>query len=123
MDIRLRTTRTLKVTEVQISDQEREHLAQLYQDARYESLLNVMERCCIELETAHLNTSMNEPEAILGGHLVAKAAWLLFQYLQRQVKSSHDMRMGDEDEGRPEPTLDEVLQSIEGLPSSISQKY
>jgi hypothetical protein len=115
MEVRLRTTRTLKVTDVRVSDQEREHLAQLYQDARYESLLNCMERACIEIETAHLNTSVNEPEAVLGGHILAKATWLFFQYVQKQVKSSHDMQLVEE-HPEEEPSLEDVLQGVEGIP-------
>ena len=114
MEIRLRTTRKMKVTEVKVTDQEMEHLAQLHDDARYESLLNVMERACIEIETAHLNTSIADPEAILGGHLMSKASWLFFQYIQKQVLHSYHARTLA-DEPVQEPTLEETFQGVEGL--------
>jgi hypothetical protein len=101
------------VTEVQVSAEERENLAQLYSDPRYETLLNVMERACIELDTAHLNTPIGDPEAVLGGHAVAKAGWLFYLYVQKQIVSAYNTRTGDE-EAQPEPTLEEVLQGVEG---------
>jgi len=113
MDIRVRTARTLKVTELRISDEEQQALADLYRDSRYEALLNVMERACIELETAHFNTSLGDPELILGGHAVTKAAWLLFTYFQRQVQNAYNSRTADEEGPSIPPTLDEFLQGIE----------
>jgi hypothetical protein len=112
MDVRLRTTRTLKVTEVKISEEERAELAELYKDARYNSLLNVMERACIEVETAHLNTSVGQPEEILGGHSVTKAAWLFFLYVQKQVLSAYNSRAATE-EPEESPTLNDYLQGVE----------
>lgn len=112
MQVKLRTTRTLKVTEVALSSEERENLAQLYNDPRYEALLNVMERACIELDTAHLNTPIGEPEAILGGHAVSKAAWRFFIYVQKQILSAYNTRT-DTGEEAPAPSLDEFLQGVE----------
>jgi hypothetical protein len=114
MEIRLRKTRTLKVTEVAISDEERESLAQLYTDPRYEFLLNVMERACIELETAHFNTSVGDPEGILGGHALAKSSWLFFTWVQKTVLSSYRSR--EDQEEPPEPAkLEDLLQGVEGF--------
>lgn len=114
MDVRARTTRTLKVTEIAVSDEERELLAQLFKDSRYQALLDVMERACIEVETAHFRVSMGDPEAILGGFAVAKASWSFFTYVQRQVQNAYLSRAAAEDEGPTEPpTLEEYLQSVE----------
>lgn len=116
MEVRIRKTRTLKVTEVKISEEEQEQLAQLYKDSRYEALLNVMERACIEMESAHFGVPMGEPEAILGGFAVAKACWFFFTYIQRQCQNAYLSRAAA-DEGPEElpPTLEEVLQGVEGL--------
>lgn len=114
MEIRLRTTRTLKVTELKISPEERAGLAQLFNDPRYENLLNVMERACIELETAHFNTSVGNPEEILGGHAVAKAAWLFFTYVQKQVCNAYNTIEPEEGQA-PEASLDEMLQGVQGF--------
>lgn len=113
MEVRVRSTRTLKVTEVRISDEERAELAELYKDLRYNTLLNVMERACIELETAHFNTSVGQPEEILGGHAIAKASWLFFAYVQKQVLNSYNSRAAATEEPQEPPTLDELLQGVE----------
>jgi hypothetical protein len=95
-----------------VSPEEKEQLAQLFTDPRYEALLNVMERACIELDTAHLNTSVGEPEAILGGHAVAKAGWKFFLYVQKQIVSAYNTRTGETEEA-PQPTLEDLLQGVE----------
>ncbi|HET6220185.1 MAG TPA: hypothetical protein VFE27_24365 [Acidobacteriaceae bacterium] len=112
MELKIRTTRTLKVTEVRVSPETQELLAQLHMDSRYQALLDVMEQACIELETAHLNTSPGEPEAVLGGHCMAKASWLFFTYVQKQVFNAYSTRTGTEEEPPEKPSLDDVLQGI-----------
>lgn len=114
MDIRLRKTRTLKVTELVVSSEEKEAMAQLYTDPRYEFLLNVMERACIELETAHFNTSVGDPEGILGGHALAKSAWLFFTWVQKSVLNSYRTREDDEEPVEP-ASLEDMLQGVEGF--------
>lgn len=115
MELRQRKTRTLKVTDIKVSDEERMQLADLYQDARYEALLNLMERGCIELETAHFNTSVGDPEAVLGGHLMAKASWLFFQYIQKWVAYAYNAREADRRQAEePEPSFEDMVQSVEG---------
>ena len=120
MEIRLRSTRTLKVTEVEISAEEKEQLAQLYDDPRYTALLNVMERGCISLETAHFNTSVGNPEEILGGHALAKSAWLFFTYIQKQVDNAYHTRTRDEEESPP-PSLETLIQGVEPFDLSEGQ--
>lgn len=116
MEPRIRTTRTLKVTEVIVTPEEREQLAQLYPDPRYKALLDVMERACIEIETAHLNTPMGNPEEILGGHCMSKGVWLFFQYIQKQVAVAFNINeaenSGEEGENPPPATLNDVLQGV-----------
>ena len=112
--IRARKTRKLRVTEPAISAEEKRNLAELYKDARYESLLNVMERACVEVETAHFNTPLGDTETILGGHLLAKGTWLFFQYVQRLVLNAYNTREGEPEPEAP-PSLEEMLQSVEGF--------
>jgi hypothetical protein len=111
MELKLRTTRTLKITELQVSPEEKELLAQLSQDPRYEALLNVMERACIEIDAGMVNAPVNDPEGVLGAHCVAKAAWKMFTYIQRQVLNAYHTRETGELE-QSAPTLEETLQSI-----------
>lgn len=108
----IRTTRTLKVTEVKISPENQAQLANLYQNAEYQALLDVMEQGCIELETAHLNTPLGDPEAILGGHAVAKAAWLFFTYVQKQVARAYSSQIDRDEAGEP-ASLNDLLQGVE----------
>jgi hypothetical protein len=64
------------------------------------------------LDTAHLNTSLSDPEAILGGHALAKAAWLFFIYVQKQVIRAHSGEIDDEEAPEPAPLAD-LLQSYQ----------
>jgi len=112
MEIRLRSTRTLKVTELTLSAEEKEQLAQLYDDPSYNALLNVMERACISLETAHFNTGVGNPEEILGGHALARGVWLFFAYIQKQVDNAYHTRTRDEQESPP-PSFEDMVQGVE----------
>lgn len=114
MEVRIRTTRSLKVTETVPSPEEKEALAQLYDDPRYIALLNAMERSIISLETSHFNTDVGNPEAILGGHALTKAAWLFFTYTQKQVSNAYHTRSRDEQEVAP-PSLEEMIQGVESI--------
>lgn len=107
----IRKTRSLKVTEIEIPPEEKEHLAQLAMDPRYAAVLNVMERACIELDTALINVSTGDPEAILGAHAVSKAGWLFFVYVQRQVQNALYARTGEEEPERP--SLEDLIQGVE----------
>jgi hypothetical protein len=112
MEARLRTTRTLKVTEIIVTDEEKAQLAQLAADPRYQALLNVMERSCIELETAHFNLPVGDPEAVLGGHCLTKGVWLFFTYVQKQVLNASYTRTKEEGEETP-ASLEDVIQGVE----------
>ena len=114
MQLTIRSTRSLKATEIMISNEERAHLAQLAMDPRYESLLSVMERACIQLDTAMINCSSGEPESVLGAHCVSKAGWLLFTYFQKQVLNCYNTQPGEQEEVSP-PSLNDVLQGVEAL--------
>lgn len=116
MDVRIRSTRSLKVTEIKVSEEELIQLAELFKDSRYHALLNVMERACIEIETSHFNVPMTDPEGILGGFAVAKACWFFFGYIQRQVQYAFMSRSASPEEVEEElepPTMEAYLQGVE----------
>lgn len=113
MELNIRTTRTLKVTEVRVSLEAEGQLAELHMNPSYNALLDVMERACIELETAHFNTAVGDPEAVLGGHCIAKSAWLFFTYVQKQVFNAYSRRIGTEEEPTEPAGLDDMLQGVE----------
>lgn len=110
----LREGRTLKVTEVRLTPEEIDQLAALYKDARYESLLNVMERACIELDTLLVNTPVGEREHIIGAHAVSKASWLFFTYVQKQVLNAYSSQSREEGQSTP-PSLSDIAQSLMGI--------
>lgn len=111
----LRRTRTLKVTEVAISDDECIEIAALYKSSHWQALLNVMERACISIETGLINAPVGNPDEILGAHAVTKAAWLFFQYVQKEVYSSYNRQM-QEPAGQEETPLNDLIQGVEGMP-------
>jgi len=111
----IRKTRTLKVTEVRVSEEHRQMLAALHKDARYEALLDLMERACISIDTALINAPIGNPEEILGAHAVSKSAWLFFTYVQKQVLNAYIAQTMEPGEGQP-ASLEEMVQSVEGLP-------
>lgn len=112
MEVLVRTARTLKVTEQRLSPEEQGQLAELALDPRYQALVNVMERACIEIDTGHLNTPPGNPEEVLGGHCVAKAAWSFFVYVQRQVQNAYNARAGESDENQTPVEIDDWLQGV-----------
>lgn len=114
MEPTIRKTRTLKVTEIKLSEEEISDIALLFTDPRYQSLLNVMERACISIDTAFLETPIGDVETVLGGHAVSKAAWKFFEYVQKQVFSAYHSRTQT---AQPveEPTFADLVQSVEGV--------
>lgn len=121
MEVLIRKTRTLRPTEIKLGDDEIEQLSQLYADPRYEALLNVMERACISLDTAHLDTPTSDPETVLGGHCVCKAAWFFYTYVQRQILAAYHMRTGAQPP-EEKPNLDDLLQGVGGIPDMESDQ-
>lgn len=113
MEARLRTTRTLKVTDIEVTPEEIAQLAQLAADPRYVALLNVMERACISIDTAHLNTPVGDPESVLGGHCLSKGVWLFFTYVQKQVLNASYTGAQEDDVEQSPASLEEVIQGVE----------
>jgi hypothetical protein len=116
----IRKTRTLKVTEIKLTEEELTDIALLFTDPRYQSLLNVMERACISIDTAHLDTPTGEVETVLGGHCVAKAGWLFFQYVQKQVYSAYHTRTQME-EPAEKPSFADLVQGVEGMQGVMNE--
>jgi len=73
-----------------------------------------MERSCIELDTAFINTPVGYPESILGAHCVSKAGWLFFTYVQKVVLNAYIQQTGEQEVETPPPSLNDVLQGVEG---------
>jgi hypothetical protein len=48
-------------------------------------LLDVMEQCCIEIESTLINTEADDEKAVLANHKMSKAAWQIFTHFQGRI--------------------------------------
>ncbi len=48
-------------------------------------LLDVMEQCCIEIESVLINTNADDEAAVLANHKMSKAAWQMFTHFQERI--------------------------------------
>jgi hypothetical protein len=51
-------------------------------------LLDVLEQCCIELETKLINTEAESEAEVLANHKMTKAAWMLFTHMQHKINEA-----------------------------------
>lgn len=109
----IREHRTLSVKDQALTEAELAMLSELSMDPRYQVLLDVMERACIEQETALINCPVEQPERILGEHAVSQAAWKFFTYIQRQVQNAHIHRTGIQAEPEPLSETERILGPFE----------
>jgi hypothetical protein len=82
----IRTERKFGVTS-QLSAQQRRNLMTVRNSLEWPDVLDVMEMCCIEVETQLINTSADEEREVLANHKMAKAAWIIFTHLQEKIDS------------------------------------
>lgn len=110
MSLAIRSTRTLKVTDVKLTQEQIVQLARLSLDPGYETLLNVMEAACISIDTALINAAPGQPEEVLGAHAISRAAWQFFTYVQKQVVYAYNSRAGDEEVIPERPSMEDIFQ-------------
>ena len=82
----IRTERRFGVT-AELKPVQRMRLASLYNSDVWPDALDVMEQCCIEIETELLNTSVSEKAAVLARHQSAQNAWKIFTHFQEKIKT------------------------------------
>lgn len=51
----------------------------------WQDLLDVMEQCCIEIESVLINTNADDEKAVLANHKMSKAAWQIFAHFQERI--------------------------------------
>lgn len=51
----------------------------------WQDLLDVMEQCCIEVESVLINTDADDEKAVLANHKMSKAAWQMFTHFQERI--------------------------------------
>lgn len=113
MPLTVRTTRTLKATDIKFTPEQIQQLARLSLDPGYQTLVDLMEAACISIDTAMVNASPGQPEEVLGAHAVSRAAWLFFTYVQKQVLYAYNNRAGDAEAEVDRPSMDDILQGVE----------
>lgn len=77
----IRTERRFGVTS-RLSPSQLRNLFALRNSETWPDLLDVLEQCCIEIETVLINTDADEEQKVLANHKMSKAAWLIFTHLQ-----------------------------------------
>jgi hypothetical protein len=80
----IRSERRFGVT-AELTPLQRRNLFQIRSSEVWPDLLDVMEMCCIEIETQLINTAAEREAEVLANHKMAKAAWQIFTHLQEKV--------------------------------------
>jgi hypothetical protein len=80
----IRSERRFGVT-AELTPLQRRNLFQIRNSETWADLLDVMEMCCIEIETELINTAAEREAEVLANHKMAKAAWKIFTHLQEKV--------------------------------------
>jgi hypothetical protein len=57
----------------------------LRQSETWPDVLDVLEQCCIEIETKLINTEAEDEAAVLANHKMSKAAWMIFTHMQEKI--------------------------------------
>lgn len=84
MNEAIRTERRFGVTATLNPSQVR-NLFALRNSETYPDLLDVMEQCCIEVETVLINTDADREAEVLANHKMSKAAWMIFTHIQEKL--------------------------------------
>jgi hypothetical protein len=80
----IRDQRRFGVT-ANLSPSQVRNLFALRNSETWPDLLDVMEQCCIEIETVLINTDAHKEAEVLANHKMSKAAWMIFTHLQEKL--------------------------------------
>jgi hypothetical protein len=84
MNEAIRTERRFGVT-AQLQPLQRRNIMNLRNSEAWPDALDVLEMCCIEIETRLINTPVENEAAVLANHKLAKAAWIIFIQFQEKL--------------------------------------
>jgi L-rhamnose mutarotase len=109
MTIAIRTERRFGVT-ARLEPTQLRNLFALLHSETWPDLLDVMEQCCIEVETVLINTPVENKTAVLENHKLSKAAWMIFEHLQNKMNAVENSYMASVDKPVyvPQPTREEM---------------
>jgi hypothetical protein len=110
---KIRESRTLSLSNVPLSIDEKAQLATLYNDPRYDTLLDVFERGCILQDTKLVNTPAHEEVAVLAEHKLSKAFWELLVWVQAVVLQAHRDITNEPEPERAPVSDEEFFQGVE----------
>ena len=100
----IRTERRFGVT-AELKPVQRMRLASLFNSEVWPDALDVLEQCCIEIETDLINTPVGERQSVLGHHQLAQAAWRMFTHFQEKIKTETFLYMESVAPKTPVPEL------------------
>lgn|ERR1700729_4197469 len=80
----IRTERRFGVTAT-LSPAQLRNLFALRNSETWPDLLDVLEQCCIEIETVLINTPAENETQVLANHKMSKSAWMMFTHLQEKM--------------------------------------
>lgn len=109
MTVAIRTERRFGVT-ANLGPSQLRNLFALLHSETWPDLLDVMEQCCIEIETMLINTPVENRAAVLENHKLSKAAWMIFTQLQEKMSDVENSYMASVDKPVfvPQPTREEM---------------
>ena len=105
----IRTERRFGVT-AKLGPNQLRNLFALRNSDTWADLLDVLEQCCIEIETVLINTDAEKEKEVLANHKMSKAAWMIFTHLQEKLDEVTVSYMASVDKPvyAPLPTREEM---------------
>jgi hypothetical protein len=123
----MRTERRFGVT-AELTPLQRRNLFQVRSSEAWPDVLDVMEMCCIEIETQLINTDPAAEAEVLANHKMAKAAWQIFTHLQQKVDDEISLYLNGNARNAAMPKLTAEEQLVENIldptrlmPSDVEQ--
>jgi hypothetical protein len=108
----IRTDRRWGVTS-HFDNSDRQKLIQLRNSEAWPVLLDVFEQSLIEMESAYINLSVSDPQAVLANHSKLQAGWQMFTHFQQKIEE--ECQIFNRQMERPaiyEATEDDALRQI-----------
>jgi hypothetical protein len=114
IDTSIRTERRFGVTS-ELTMMQRRNLLSIRESEAWPDVLDVMEMCCIEIETRLINTDPEREAEVLANHKMAKAAWQIFTHLQQKMQDEITLYLAAVAKKPPIPELTPAEQLIENI--------
>jgi hypothetical protein len=88
--------------------------------ATWDDLLDVLEQCCIEIETGLINTPVESDAAVLAQHKFTKSAWMVFTHMQEKVDQSVAIYQASVSKEPVQPPLSEEEMERENITNPMN---